>query len=69
MTDTLLPDKPFDLTAEKGPLKPCRFCEATTGKLVSGTTIHAAGIRCGGCNRHIAWVGKELFKKLTGDAA
>ncbi|WP_157057547.1 hypothetical protein [Loktanella sp. 3ANDIMAR09] len=37
-------------------LKPCRFCNHTTGVLTGPKGPHADGVRCEKCYRHIGWL-------------
>lgn len=37
-------------------LRPCRFCGHKTGVLTGPTDLHAEGVRCEKCHRHIGWL-------------
>lgn len=69
MADETRPDKIIPLAGDAGPLKPCMWCDTTSGKLSPGKGPHAASIRCLGCKRHLAWISPKMLASLQGSAA
>lgn len=50
------PGSTVPLAAPRGALQPCRYCGGRTGLVVPGTGPHGAGVKCGGCSRHLGWL-------------
>lgn len=59
-----------ELNDERGALKPCLYCGSVLATLTGPSKhgIHAAGVRCDGCGKHIGWLSKAQFAKFTGGA-
>jgi hypothetical protein len=41
--------------------RPCRSCGETTATIGSSKGPHAAALFCVACNRHTAWMSREVF--------